>query len=78
MLKVLFLCLPHHMAGSRVPSTLMLQKSGMLQIQGIEGEAVVTYREPSITKELRYYRLSRVLKNMKNSLDSWNSPSVDP
>jgi hypothetical protein len=37
----------------------MLQKSRMLRIQGIEGEAVVTYRESSITKEMRYYRLSR-------------------
>ena len=27
--------------------TLALQKSRMLQIQGIDGEAVVTYREPS-------------------------------
>jgi hypothetical protein len=25
----------------------MLQKSKMLQIQGVEGEAIATYREPS-------------------------------
>jgi len=46
--------------------TLALQKSRMLQIQGIEGEAVATYREPSITKEMRYPRLSRRVKNMTN------------
>jgi len=42
----------------------------MVQIQGIEGEAVVTYREPSITKETRYPRLSRRVKNMTNLLAS--------
>jgi len=34
--------------------TLTLQKSRMLQILGVEGEAVVLYREPSTTKEMRY------------------------
>ena len=33
-------------------------------MQGIEGEAVVAYREPSITREMRYHRLSRRVKNM--------------
>ncbi len=49
----------------------------MLQIQGIEGEAVVTYREPSITKEMQYYRLSRRVKNMTNQMDFWNSSGVN-
>ncbi len=33
----------------------------MLQIQGIEGEAVVAYREPSITQKMRHPRLSRLV-----------------
>jgi hypothetical protein len=41
-----------------------LQKSRMPEIQGVEGEAVVSYREPSTTKEIRYPRLSRRVKNM--------------
>jgi len=60
-----------------IQSTLTLQKSRMLQIQGIEGEAVVIYREPSITKEMRYPRLSRRVKIMTNFLNSWNSPVVN-
>ena len=36
------------------------------EIQGIEGEAVMPYREPSITQEMRYPRLSRRVKNMTN------------
>ncbi len=39
--------------------TLLLQKSRMPQIQGIKGKAVVNYREPLITPEMWYYRLSR-------------------
>ena len=31
----------------------------MPQILGVEGEAVVLYREPSTTQEMRYPRLSR-------------------
>ena len=46
-------------SNSKKEFTLALQKSKMPQIQGIEGEAVVTYRKPSITKEMRYPRLSR-------------------
>jgi hypothetical protein len=57
--------------------TLVLQKSRMLQIQGIEGEAVVTYRESSITKEKPYPRLSRRVKNMTNLPDFWNLPSIN-
>ena len=45
-------------------STLLLQKSVMFQFQGIKGEAVVTYREPLITQEMEYHRLSRRVKNM--------------
>jgi len=47
------------------------------EVQGIEGEAVVTYREPSITKEMRYPRLSQRVKNMTNSLHFWNSSAVN-
>jgi len=39
--------------------TPTLQKSRMPQILGVEGEAVVLYREPSTTQEMRYPRLSR-------------------
>ena len=38
--------------------TLKLQKSRMPQVQGVEGEAVVIYREPSTTQEMLYHRLS--------------------
>jgi hypothetical protein len=31
----------------------------MQQIQGVEGEAVVSYCEPLTTQEMRYHRLSR-------------------
>jgi hypothetical protein len=37
----------------------MLQKSRVLQIQGVKGEAVVSYRKPLTTQEMRYPRLSR-------------------
>jgi hypothetical protein len=36
----------------------------MPQILGVEGEAVVLYREPSTTKEMRYPRLSRRVNKM--------------
>jgi hypothetical protein len=39
--------------------TLTLQKLRMLQIRGVKGEAVVNYREPLTTKEIRYPRLSQ-------------------
>jgi len=35
----------------------------MLQIQGVEGEAVVIYRELSTTQEMRYHRLSQRVNN---------------
>ena len=35
----------------------------MLQIQGVKGEAVVIYREPLTTQEMRYPRLSRRVNN---------------
>jgi len=41
-----------------------LQKSRMLQIHGVKGEAVVSYREPLTTKEMQDLRLSRMVKNM--------------
>jgi hypothetical protein len=37
--------------------TPTLRKSRMPQILGVEGEAVVLYREPSTTQEMRYPRL---------------------
>jgi hypothetical protein len=36
----------------------------MLQVQGVEGEAVVCYAEPLTTQEMRYHRLSRRVNNM--------------
>ena len=39
--------------------SLTLQKSRVPQIQGVKGEAVVIYREPLTTQEMRYTRLSR-------------------
>ena len=38
----------------------------MLQIRGVKGEAVVTYRKPLTTKEMQYPRLSRRVKNKTN------------
>jgi len=35
----------------------------MPQLQDVEGEAVVIYREPSTTQEMRYPRLSRGVNN---------------
>ena len=57
--------------------TLLLQKSVMFQFQGIKGEAVVTYREPLITQEMEYHRLSRRVKNMAFLLNFWISPGVN-
>jgi len=36
----------------------------MPQIQDVEGEAVVLYREPSTTQEMWYHRLSLWVNNM--------------
>ena len=47
--------------GWEIPT---LQKSRMPQILGVEGEAVVLYREPSTTQEMRYPRLSRRINKM--------------
>jgi hypothetical protein len=44
----------------------------MLQIQDVEGEAVVSYREPVTTQEMLYHRLSRRVNNLAvffNTLD---------
>jgi hypothetical protein len=38
----------------------------MLQIQGVKGEAVVIYREPLATLEMRHHRLSRKGKKHDN------------
>jgi len=56
-----FSFMKYKMAGQL---TLSLQKSRMLQIQGVNCEAVVIYREPLTTLEMRYHRLSRRVKNM--------------
>jgi hypothetical protein len=37
----------------------------MPQIQGVEGEAVVSYCEPLTTLEMGYHRLSRRVNKMK-------------
>ena len=42
----------------KVNVTLTLQKSRMLQIQGIEGAVIVTYCKSSTTQKMRYPRLS--------------------
>jgi hypothetical protein len=36
----------------------------MLQIQGVEGEAVVCYCEPLTTQEMGYHRLSQRVNKM--------------
>jgi len=36
----------------------------MPQIQGVKGEAVVIYREPLTTQEMRHHRLSQRVNNM--------------
>ena len=54
-----------------------MQKSRMVQIQGVEGEAVVVYREPETTKEMCYPRLSQRVKNMTIFSYPWNSHKVD-
>ena len=41
----------------------MLQKSRVLHIRGVKGEAVVLYCEPLTTKEVRCPRLSRRVNN---------------
>ena len=45
------------------PFTLTLQKSRVLQIQGVKGAAVVIYRKPLTTLEMRCHRLSRRVNN---------------
>jgi len=45
-------------------STLTLQKSRVLQIQGVKGAAVVIYRKPLTTQEMRCHRLSRRVNDM--------------
>jgi hypothetical protein len=44
--------------------TLTLQKSRVLQIQGVKGAAVVAYRKPLTTQEMRCRRLSLWVNNM--------------
>jgi hypothetical protein len=57
--------------------TLTLQKSRVPQILGVEGEAVVLYREPSTTQEMGYPRLSRRANKMAVFPVFRTSPVVD-
>jgi hypothetical protein len=57
-------------------STLPLQKSRMLQIQGAKGDAVVIYCEPLATQEMRYHRLSLRVNNMAVFVIFWMSLGV--
>jgi hypothetical protein len=50
-------------AWRRSGQTLTLQKSRMPQVQGVQGEAVVSYAEPLTTQQMRYDRLSRRVNN---------------
>jgi hypothetical protein len=45
----------------------------MLQIRGVEGEAVVSYCEPLTTLEMGYDRLSRRVNKMKIKKKNHNS-----
>jgi len=45
---------------------MTLQKSRMLQMQGVKGEAVVIYAKPLTTQQMRYHRLSRRVNNSAN------------
>jgi hypothetical protein len=51
--------------------TLLLQKSRMLQVQGIKAAAVVVYRNALITREMRYHRLSRRVSNKVKKTYHW-------
>jgi hypothetical protein len=50
--------------------TLMLQKLRMLEMQGVKGDAVVSYCEPLTTQQMRYHRLSRRVNNSANIIPS--------
>ncbi len=50
-------------------STSIELKSRMPELQGIKGEAVVVYRNPLITQEMGYHRLSRRVNKMKIKID---------
>jgi hypothetical protein len=50
--------------------TLMLQKSRMLEMQGVKGEAVVCYCEPLTTQQMRDHGLSRRVNNSANIMPS--------
>ena len=52
------------MSSYKIEFTLMLQKSRVLQIQGVKGEAVVIYRKSLTTLEMRCHRLSRRVNKM--------------
>jgi hypothetical protein len=63
---------------SRSVFTLSLQKSRVLQIRSVKGEAVVIYRKPFTTKELRCHRLSHWENNMAVSNMFMISFGVNP
>jgi hypothetical protein len=43
------------------------------EIQGVQGEAVVTYYEPLATMEMGYHRLSRRVNKMEKKKNLYNS-----
>jgi len=49
----------------------------MLQIQGVEGQAVICNREPSTTQEMTYPRFSRRVNNMASSGSFRMSPKAN-
>jgi hypothetical protein len=49
----------------------------MLQIQGVKGEAVVSYREPLTTQEMRHHRLSRRVNNLAAFSIFWISLAIN-
>jgi len=47
----------------------------MPKIQGVKGDAVVCYREPLTTQEMRYHRLSRRVNN-RATITCWQHLTV--
>ncbi len=62
--------------GKLCKYTLPLQKSRMLQIQGIRAAAVVFYCKVLITPEMGYYRLSLRVNNVVVFTIFWMSFGV--
>ena len=64
MIEVMIIYAPRNKFIKTKKFTLTLQKSRVLQIQGVKGAAVVIYRKPLTTLEMRCHRLSRRVNNM--------------